>query len=369
MGVRAGALEALVVNPGFWRGRRVFVTGHTGFKGSWLALWLHDLGAQVTGYALQPPTTPSLFELARVKEAVNSLEADVRDLDRLQRAMSDAQPDVVFHLAAQSLVRKSYEEPVATYSTNVMGTVNLLEAVRRAPSVRVAVVVTSDKCYENREHAHGYREDEPMGGYDPYSSSKGCAELVTAAYRRSFLARREHGREAIAVASARAGNVIGGGDWAGDRLVPDVLHAFAHGRPALIRSPHAVRPWQHVLEPVAGYLALAEALWRDRDAFVGAWNFGPRDADTRPVSWIVERLKERWGAGATWQIDAASQPHEAGYLSLDCSKTRDRLGWRPKLALDTALEWIVEWHRAYLDRVDLRQLTASQIARYQGIAP
>jgi len=369
MGVRAGAVEALVVNPGFWSGRRVFVTGHTGFKGSWLALWLADLGAQVTGYALQPPTTPSLFELAHVNEAVNSLEADVRDLDRLQRAVSDTQPDVVFHLAAQSLVRESYEEPVATYSTNVMGTVNLLEAVRRAPSVRVAVVVTSDKCYENREHAHGYREGEPMGGYDPYSSSKGCAELVTAAYRRSFLARREHGREAIAVASARAGNVIGGGDWARDRLVPDVLQAFAHGRPARIRSPHAVRPWQHVLEPVAGYLTLAEALWRDRDAFAGAWNFGPRDGDTRPVSWIVERLKERWGAGATWQIDVAPQPHEAGYLSLDCSKARDRLEWRPKLALETALEWIVEWHRAYLDRGDLRQVTASQIARYQGMAP
>ena len=293
----------------------------------------------------------------------------MRDLGPLQRAVSDAQPEFVFHLAAQSLVRQSYEDPVATYSTNVMGTVNLLEVMRRAPSVRVVVVVTSDKCYENREQMHAYREDEPMGGYDPYSSSKGCAELVTAAYRRSFLALQERASETIAVASARAGNVIGGGDWAKDRRVPDALHAFATGRPARIRSPHAVRPWQHVLEPVAGYLTLAEALWRDRDAFAGAWNFGPGDEDTRPVSWIVERLRERWGNGAAWEVDTAPQPHEAGYLRLDCTKARDRLGWRPKLALETALEWIVEWHRAYLDRVDLRQVTASQIARYQGVAP
>jgi CDP-glucose 4,6-dehydratase len=356
----------MAVDAAFWSGKKVLVTGHTGFKGSWLTLWLHDLGARVTGYALRPPTQPSLFELARVQEAVSSLEADVRDLDRLRRAVSDAQPEVIFHLAAQSLVRHSYAEPIETYATNVMGTVNLLEAVRRAPSVRAVVVVTSDKCYENREREQGYREDEPLGGYDPYSSSKGCAELVTAAYRRSFLSREEHGRQPIAVASARAGNVIGGGDWAKDRLIPDILEAFAGRRPALIRNPNAVRPWQHVLEPVAGYLALAEALWRKRDAFAGAWNFGPRDEDTKPVSWIVEQLKQRWGGGASWQVDGAAQPHEAGYLRLDCSKARDRMGWRPKLALETALEWIVEWHRAYLNREDLRQVTAGQIARYHS---
>ena len=362
-------MEALVVDPSFWRGKAVFVTGHTGFKGSWLALWLHALGARVTGYALAPPTTPSLFELARVDEAVHTLTADVRDLDRLQREMDGAQPEFVFHLAAQSLVRQSYEEPVATYSTNVMGTVNVLEAVRRTPSVRVAVVVTSDKCYENRGEAHGCREDDPMGGHDPYSSSKGCAELVTAAYRKSFLGLPQGGRDAIGIASARAGNVIGGGDWARDRLVPDVLSAFAKRQPARIRNPRAVRPWQHVLEPLAGYLALAEALARDREAFAGAWNFGPRDEDSRPVSWIVDGLKARWGDGAAWEIDAAPQPHEAAYLRLDCSKARDRLGWRSKLALETALDWIVEWHHAYLARGDLRQMTVSQIARYQGLAP
>ena len=368
MGVRARALEALVVNPGFWRGKKVFVTGHTGFKGSWLALWLHHLGADVAGYALRPPTTPSLFELARVSEATGSVEADVRDLDRLRHAISEAQPDIVFHLAAQSLVRQSYADPVATYATNVMGTVNLLEALRRSSSVRVAVVVTSDKCYENRERAGGYREDEPMGGFDPYSSSKGSAELVTAAYRRSFLSQLESGRGAIAVASARSGNVIGGGDWAKDRLIPDILHAFASGHPALIRSPDAVRPWQHVLEPARGYLALAEALWRDRDGFAGAWNFGPRDEDARPVSWIVERLGERWGAGASWRIDTSPRPHEAGYLKLDCSKAAQRLAWRPRLALETALDWIVEWHRAWLRHEDLRRVTEAQIARYQGMA-
>jgi len=356
----------MAVNAAFWSGKNVLVTGHTGFKGSWLTLWLNDLGARVTGYALRPPTKPNLFELARVQEAVNSKEADVRDLERLSRAVSDAQPAVVFHLAAQSLVRRSYAEPIETYATNVMGTVNLLEAVRRAPSVRVVVVVTSDKCYENREREQGYREDEPMGGYDPYSSSKGCAELVTAAYRRSFLSLEENGRQPIAVASARAGNVIGGGDWAKDRLIPDILEAFAGGRPALIRNPNAVRPWQHVLEPVAGYLALAEALWREQDAFAGAWNFGPHDEDTKPVSWIVEQLRQRWGGGASWRVDGAAQPHEAGYLRLDCSKARDRMGWRPKLALETALEWIVEWHRAYLNREDLRQVTVGQIARYHS---
>jgi CDP-glucose 4,6-dehydratase len=362
-------VEALVVDPVFWSGKKVFITGHTGFKGSWLALWLNQLGAHVTGYALPPPTTPSLFELARVGEVVNSLEADVRDLDRLQRAMTATQPELVFHLAAQSLVRQSYENPLVTYSTNVMGTVNLLETLRRTPSVRAVLVVTSDKCYENRGEAHGYREEEPMGGDDPYSSSKGCAELVTAAYRRSFLGRPEFGRAAITVASARAGNVIGGGDWASDRLVPDVLRAFSCGEPARIRNPQAVRPWQHVLEPLAGYLILAEALWRDRDAFAGGWNFGPSEVDTRPVSWIVEQLRERWGDGATWRVDAVPQPHEAGYLALDCSKARDRLGWRPKLALESALDWIVEWHRAYLDRHDLRQMTAAQILRYQSITP
>ena len=327
MGLRFGAVEKVAVNAAFWAGKRVFITGHTGFKGGWLTLWLHGLGARISGYALAPPARPNLFELARVNETARSIEADVRDLDSLRLALAGAEPEIVFHLAAQSLVRQSYEEPVATYSTNVMGTVNLLEAVRRAPSVRALVVVTSDKCYENREREQGYREEEPLGGYDPYSSSKGCAELVTAAYRRSFLSRPEPGCQPVAVASARAGNVIGGGDWAKDRLIPDILGAFASGRPAQIRNPNAVRPWQHVVEPVAGYLALAEALWREHDA-AGAWNFGPRDEDTKPVAWIAEQLRQRWGGSVVWQVDGAPHPHEAGYLRLDCAKARDRLGWR-----------------------------------------
>ena len=366
MGIRPRAMEEMVMTPAFWNGKAVFVTGHTGFKGSWLALWLTQLGARVVGYALPPPTTPSLFELAGVAQAMTSLEADVRDLGRLRKAVNEAKPDVVFHLAAQSLVRHSYQEPVETYATNVMGTVNLLEAVRHCPSVRATVVVTSDKCYENKEWLWGYREDEPMGGYDPYSSSKGCAELVTAAYRRSFLAGKRADRGATGVASARAGNVIGGGDWAKDRLVPDVLEAFAARRRASIRSPDAVRPWQHVLEPLAGYLLLAEKLYSDAGEFGGAWNFGPGDEDVRPVSWIVDRLRDYWGDGAAWQVDATPQPHEAAYLKLDCAKARERLGWAPKLTLEPALEWIAEWHRAYLNGENMRRITEAQIARHQA---
>lgn len=357
----------MVVDPAFWKGKTVFVTGHTGFKGSWLALWLQQMGASVTGYALSRPTTPNLFELAGIAQAMTSIEADVRDLGRLRQAVDEAPPDIVFHLAAQSLVRRSYHEPVETYATNVMGTVNLLEAVRHCPSVRSTVVVTSDKCYENREWLWGYREEEPMGGHDPYSSSKGCAEIVTAAYRRSFLAGQGAVRGPTGVATARAGNVIGGGDWAKDRLIPDVLEAFGARRPALIRDPKAVRPWQHVLEPLAGYLALAERLCRDPSAFASAWNFGPSDEDVRPVSWIVDHLKDCWGDGAAWQVEAAPQPHEAGYLKLDCSKARTRLAWAPKLTLETALDWIVEWHRAYLNGDNVRRITEAQIARYHSM--
>lgn len=346
----------------FWHGKRVFLTGHTGFKGSWLSLWLAGMGAKVTGYALAPPTTPSLFQLAGVARFVESIEADVRDLARMQAAVDACQPQVVFHLAAQALVRPSYQDPVGTYATNVMGTVNLLECVRNAGCAQAIVNVTSDKCYENREWLWGYREDEAMGGYDPYSSSKGCAELVTAAYRRSFM----HAPGAPGLASARAGNVIGGGDWAQDRLIPDILRAFSEGQVLQIRSPDAVRPWQHVMEPLGGYLRLAERLCDDHAAYAGAWNFGPSEHDTRPVSWIVEKMRARWGEGASWSIDGQPQPHEAGYLKLDCSKAHTRLGWWPTLELEQALDLVVDWHRAYLNGEDMAVVTQAQIERFRA---
>jgi CDP-glucose 4,6-dehydratase len=353
------------MNAGFWQGKRVFVTGHTGFKGSWLCLWLQSLGAEVTGYALAPPTDPSLFETARVAAGMRSIIGDVRDGDGLAKATQTARPEVVIHMAAQPLVRYSYDQPVETYATNVMGVVNLLEAVRKCPGVRAVVNVTTDKCYENREWDWGYRENEAMGGYDPYSSSKGCAELVTAAYRNSFFnpARRaEHG---VALASARAGNVIGGGDWALDRLIPDVMRAIESGQRVSIRSPHAIRPWQHVMEPLNGYLTLAEKLYaEDGASFAEAWNFGPADEDARPVQWIVERLTEAWGEGAAWQLDRDPQPHEAHYLKLDCSKAKARLGWQARWSLVQALDRIVEWHKAAQQGADARQLTLQQIAAY-----
>jgi len=362
VGRRAGAVEAVVrVDRTFWAGRRVLVTGHTGFKGGWLSLWLNHMGADVTGYALAPPSNPSLFECARVAQGMQSVIGDVRDLAALRDAMQAARPQVVLHLAAQSLVRRSYRDPVETYATNVMGTVNVLEAVRACTDVKAVVVVTSDKCYENREWVWGYRENEAMGGHDPYSSSKGCAELVAAAWRRSFLAEAGTG-----VATARAGNVIGGGDWAEDRLIPDILGAFGSGTPVAIRSPQATRPWQHVLEPLAGYLMLAEKLVRDPAGYAEAWNFGPQEDDVQPVSWIVERMAVRWGAGAAWRADDAPHPHEAGCLKLDSAKARARLDWQPRLRLEQALDWIVDWHKALRGGDDMRAFTLAQIARFSG---
>jgi CDP-glucose 4,6-dehydratase len=347
------------MNPDFWRGKRVFLTGHTGFKGSWLSLWLQSMGAQLQGLALDPPTTPNLFTEARVGAGMASTIGDIRDLATVQQAMAAFQPDIVLHMAAQPLVRLSYVEPVETYATNVMGTVHVLEAARRAGSVRAIVNVTTDKCYENKEWFWGYREDEPMGGYDPYSNSKGCSELVTSAYRRSFFQK-----EGIALASGRAGNVIGGGDWAADRLVPDILRAFERQQPVVIRNPHSTRPWQHVLEPLSGYLTLAEQLWEHGQAYAEGWNFGPTDDDARPVQWIVERLVQAWGEGARWQLDGADHPHEAGYLKLDISKAKHRLGWRPSWHLDTALDKIVQWHQAWLAKQDVQALCLAQIQQY-----
>lgn len=350
------------MNHEFWRGKRVFLTGHTGFKGGWLALWLQAMGAEVHGYALNPPTSPNLFSVASVgKGMASSVIADIRDMDALRGAMQAADPEIVFHLAAQPLVRHSYVEPVETYAVNVMGTVHLLEAVRATPGVRTVVNVTTDKCYENREWEWGYRENEAMGGYDPYSSSKGCAELVTAAYRRSFLASA-----GIALASARAGNVIGGGDWAEDRLIPDFLRALDAGAMLNIRSPLATRPWQHVLEPLSGYLMLAERLHSEGGQFAEGWNFGPNDEDARPVRWIVERLAEMRG-DVKWQCDEAVQPHEANYLKLDSSKAKSRLGWQPRWRLQAALGMTLEWHQAWRAGSDMRSVTLAQIAAYQAM--
>ncbi|HEX5337629.1 MAG TPA: CDP-glucose 4,6-dehydratase [Gallionella sp.] len=347
------------VSTEFWRGKRVLITGHTGFKGSWLSLWLQSMGAEVTGYALAPPSNPSLFETARIADVMTSITGDVRNLADVRAAFAKHQPEIVIHMAAQSLVRHSYREPVATYATNVMGTVHVLEAVRNTPSVRAVVNITSDKCYENREWVWGYRENEAMGGFDPYSSSKGCAELVTAAYRNSFF------QQGAAVASARAGNVIGGGDWADDRLIPDMVRAISENRPVLIRNPHAIRPWQHVLEPLAGYLLLARRLYEEGAAYAEGWNFGPADDDAKPVQWIVARYTQLWGDGAGWTLDQAEHPHEAHYLKLDCAKAKTRLGWQPKWQLAQALERISAWHKAHRQGRDMREFTLEQIAAYQ----
>ena len=349
------------VSPDFWRGKRVLLTGHTGFKGGWLSLWLQSVGAEVIGYALAAPTRPGLFEVADVGSGMTSIIGDIRDLAKLRAAFAEHRPEIVIHLAAQALVRHSYREPVETYAINVMGTVHLLEAARNTDSVRAVVNVTTDKCYENREWEWGCRENEPMGGFDPYSSSKGSAELVTAAYRRSFFESA-----GIALASARAGNVIGGGDWAEDRLIPDFLRAIDAGMALNVRSPHSTRPWQHVLEPLSGYLRLAECLFTAGQTFAEGWNFGPSDEDARSVRWIVERLAEMQ-PDVKWHYSEAPQPHEAHYLKLDSSKAKGRLGWRARWPLQTALQKTLEWHQAWRNGEDMQVVTLAQIAQYQAM--
>ncbi len=355
----------MVIDSAFWKGKAVFITGHTGFKGSWLSLWLQSMGARVTGFSLPPPTDPSLFAVGRVHEGMDSISGDIRNLEQLQAAIERSKPEIVVHMAAQSLVRDSYQNPLETYSTNVMGTVNVLEAVRRVGGVRAVINVTSDKCYENREWVWGYRENEPLGGYDPYSSSKGCAELATAAYRRSFFNVGDYAKHGVALASVRAGNVIGGGDWAGDRLMPDMVRAFMGRRPVQIRNPLAVRPWQHVLEPLSGYLLLAQRLWDDGARFAEAWNFGPHAEDSRPVSWVVARVAELWGDSAKWEMDAGSHPHEAQQLRLDCSKAQARLLWQPRLDIEQALQMTIDWYRGYERGENMHTMTMTQIRSYQ----
>jgi len=348
----------------FFQGKKVLVTGHTGFKGSWLSLWLQSMGAHVVGYALAPPTNPSLFEVADVGNGMISIIGDIRDLDLVQAVFADHKPEIVFHMAAQPLVRYSYQNPVETYSTNVMGTVNVLEAVRNTSGVKAVVNITTDKCYENREWVWGYRENEPMGGYDPYSNSKGCAELVTAAYRNSYFHPDKYKEHGVALASARAGNVIGGGDWAEDRLIPDIMRAITQGKPVNIRNPHATRPWQHVLEPLSGYLLLAQKLYEEGASYAEGWNFGPNDEDAKPVQWIVDNLTKTWGEGASWALEGGDHPHEAHYLKLDCSKAKARLNWIPKWHLDEALDRIVDWNRAYRDGKDMQVMSLGQIQHY-----
>ncbi len=345
----------------------MLLTGHTGFKGSWLALWLGSLGAKVAGCSVDVPTDPSLFEAASVGKTLQHELGDVRDLAVLRALFEKFRPEVVFHLAAQSLVRVSYEDPVGTYATNVIGTANVLEAARRAPSARAIVIVTSDKCYQNVESGRGYTETDALGGRDPYSSSKGCAELVTAAYRTSFFDPATHAAHGVAIASARAGNVIGGGDWSRDRLIPDAYRAAVGKKPVRIRSPDAVRPWQHVLEPLGGYLLLAERLWSDGARFAEGWNFGPAESDARPVAEVMDRLAKIWGSGVRWERDRDAHPHEAMLLQLDCSKAGAKLGWRPRMTLETALEWTVEWYQAFLRGEDVKRLSEQQIGRYQAM--
>lgn len=350
----------MALNHSFWRGKRVFLTGHTGFKGGWLALWLSEMGAEVHGYALAPSTDPSFYEVTGLIERLaSSTIADIRDVVALNVALTSAAPEIVLHLAAQPLVRYSYVMPVETYAVNFMGTVNLFEAVRQTAGVKAVVNVTTDKCYENRERSNPYTEDEALGGYDPYSSSKACSELVTSAYRRSFLTA-----QGVALGSARAGNVIGGGDWSADRLLPDFLRAIDAGETLNIRYPHAIRPWQHVLEPLSGYLQLAERLYAENAAFAEAWNFGPEEADSRPVEWLVDNLCARV-PGARWQREEAPQPYEAGTLKLDSSKAKQRLNWRPCWALEQALAQTVDWYLAWRKGADMRAFSLQQIAVYE----
>ena len=354
-------MEKLVIDLSFWKGRRVFLTGHNGFKGSWMSLWLKQLGAEVCGYSLDCPTTSSIFYAAEIEKLMKyDVRGDIRDLNLLTKSMQSFQPEIVVHMAAQSLVRDSYVNPIDTYTTNIIGTVNLFEAVRNTTSVKAVLNITSDKCYENKELLKGYCETDPMGGYDPYSSSKGCAELVSSAYRNSYFQESN-----VALATARAGNVIGGGDWSSNRIVPDAIRAFIDNKTLLVRNPKAVRPWQHVLEPLSGYLVLCQQLFNNPSNYSEAWNFGPNDEDAQPVSFLVDIMANIWGNGASWHQDDSKQPHEAFYLKLDCSKTRSLLKHKPVWSLEKTLNETVEWYKAWHNKKNMREFTICQIDTYQ----
>ena len=345
----------------FWNGKKVLITGHTGFKGSWLALWLKNLGADVCGYALSPASEPNLFANLELDKQINSVIGDVRDLPAFETLLKDFQPEIIFHLAAQSLVRKSYREPIETYTTNVIGTINILEAARKTDFVKSIVIITTDKVYENKEWYWAYRENERLGGFDPYSNSKACAELAVAAYRNSFFAETD-----CLIATARAGNVIGGGDWSEDRLLPDVFRSLIFGEKLEIRNPHSIRPWQHALEPLAGYMKLAEKLYAGEKSFAESWNFGPSDEDSKSVGWILDRIKRIWNEPVNWEIADGKQPHEARLLKLDSAKAKSELGWLPKLTLNEAVNLTAEWYRGFVDKKDLAELTKKQIEFYQS---
>lgn len=350
------------MNRDFWKGKKVFVTGHTGFKGSWISIWLNSMDAKVFGYSLPAPTEPSLFKAAHVEKMIHHKIGNICNYEQLLAALREAQPDIVLHMAAQPLVRESYINPIETYATNVMGTVNVLQALREIPSVKSTVIVTTDKCYENFEHDMGYSEHDPMGGYDPYSSSKGCAELVTSAMRRSFFHNSPN-----AIASARAGNVIGGGDWAADRLIPDFMRSFSKGETVKIRNPHAIRPWQHVMEPLAGYLTLAEKLYLQGHDYTSAWNFGPYDEDARNVSYIADKLVSLWGDNSRWQLDGDSHPHEAKYLKLKINKAVSKLDWKPTFNIDECLQLTCDWYRGYYQNPQTAlAMTLQQIKTYES---
>jgi CDP-glucose 4,6-dehydratase len=348
------------VSPEFWKDKRVFLTGHSGFKGSWLSLWLQEMGAIVKGYSMAPYTTPNLFEVANVAEGMESEIGNIRNFEIVTASMLAFNPDILIHMAAQPLVRLSYYEPVETYATNVMGTIHVLEAARKCKNLKAIVAITTDKCYENKEWPWGYRENEPMGGHDPYSSSKGCCELLIASYRNSFF----NTTQTPSIASVRAGNVIGGGDWSDDRLIPDILKAFEKSEPVIVRNPLSTRPWQHVLEPLSGYLVLAEELYINGDAFAGGWNFGPKDEDCQTVEKILNTMIKTWGAGASWKLDIDSNPHEAVFLKLDCSKAAQQLKWFPKWNLEFTLKSIVDWHKAWINKVDMKKQCLKEIELY-----
>lgn len=361
------SLEGLAMNPSFWKGKRVFVTGHSGFKGTWLSMLLLELGAEVTGYSLLAPSSPCLSELIGLHQLLNSIEGDVCEYQRIKRALEEFRPQIVIHMAAQSLVRRSYQDPLTTYSTNIMGTVNLLEALRHVQGIRAVVNVTSDKCYQNRGRATGYREKEPLGGRDPYSSSKACAEIITSAFRHSFFTSKENGNSGLHLASARAGNVIGGGDWAADRLIPDLIRAFSGNEPVKIRNPKAIRPWQHVLEPVSGYLKLAEKLWREHAPYADAWNFGPSIKGAKPVEWITQYIANSWGNGAKWELDEAEHHYESPCLKLNSAKSRLRLGWSPLLTIRETLDWTVSWYKRFYSGEDARAITLEQLYAFMKL--
>ena len=368
MGTRPRPLEDVAVSDDFWREKTVLVTGHTGFKGSWLCLWLSQLGASVVGYGLAPSSAKSNFVVSRVAERIRSIEGDVCDLNCLEESLAEHPPEIVFHLAAQSLVRPSYADPIETFRTNVLGTATVLEAIRRQPTVKAVVVVTSDKCYENREWAWGYRENDPLGGRDPYSSSKGCAELVAASFRSSYFHPDDHGRHGVGVATARAGNVIGGGDWATDRLIPDILSAHGRSEELVIRNPAAVRPWQYVLEPLDGYMALAERLYDDGPAFSEAWNFGPREGDVLSVEALANRLGAHLKGGIRYRVVPDAALHEATQLTLDCSKAWTKLDWQPRTSVDDALKLIADWQNQLIAEEDMQAVSLGQIHTFQSLA-